>query len=147
MCKKRPRLGGQSYHHVTIRTAQGIFWLEGIEVKKIFKDLVAEYTVIYYVEALAQSCMSNHTHLVLEVNHPEINKEDIKKRYELAQTHLVKPRAYREEMAEHLHKKYTNISWFMWEINSRMGKCFNKLKGTKGHIWGARVERDPGQKS
>ena len=70
MSKKRLIPGGDSYHHVTVRTAQGVFWLEETEVKKIFEDVVADYAEIYYVEVLAQSCMSNHVHIILKMSHP-----------------------------------------------------------------------------
>ena len=130
------------------RTAQGVFWLEEPGIKEAFNDLVDFYTQVYYVKDLARTCMSNHTHLVLEVNRPDFNKEDIRRRYELAKTRLVKPRPFREDMAEFYYKKYTDLSWFMWEINMRMARRHNELRKTKGHLWGARFKNvvvEPGE--
>ncbi len=140
MARRRLKPDGISYHHVMIRTAQGVFWLEEPEVKKFFADLVYFYTQVYYIEDLAQSCMSNHTHLVLKVNPPGFDKDEVRRRYDLAQTRLVKPREFREELAEYYYKKYTDLSWFMWEINRKMAVLYNEMKGTRGHLWGARFK-------
>ena len=140
--------GEKVFHHVMTRTAQGIFWLEEPEVKEIFNEIVDFYTQVYYVTDLARTCMSNHTHLVLEVNRPEFDTEDIRRRYELAQTRIVKQRPFREDRAEHFYKRYTDLSWFMWEINRQMAVRYNQLKQTKGHLWGARFKNvvvEPGE--
>ncbi|MCP4407491.1 MAG: hypothetical protein GY807_06975 [Gammaproteobacteria bacterium] len=144
----RRRLKPTGFHHVMTRTAQGVFWLEEPQVKEIFNDLVDFYIQVYYIEDLARNCMSNHTHLVLEVSQPEIDIDDLRRRYELAQTRLVKPRPFRKEMAENIYKKYTDLSWFMWEINRRMAVLYNEMKGTRGHLWGARFKNvvvEPGE--
>ena len=140
MARRRLKPGGISFHHVMTRTAQGVFWLEEPQVKDIFDDLIDFYTDVYYIKDLARSCMSNHYHLVLEIDPPEFDLEDVRRRYELAQARLVKPRPFREQMAEYYYKKYTNLSWFAWEINRRMAVLYNKMKGTKGHLWGGRFK-------
>ena len=136
------------YHHVMTRTAQGVYWLQEPEVKEIFNELVDFYTQVYYVKDLARTCMSNHTHLVLEINRPEFDLEDVRRRYELAQTRLVKKRPFREDMAEYFYKKYTDLSFFMWDINKRMAVRHNEMKKTNGHLWGARFKNvvvEPGE--
>ena len=149
MGKRRLKPTGKTvYHHVMTRTAQGVFWLEEPVVKEIFNDVVDFYTQVYYVTDLARICMSNHTHLVLEVNRPDFDTQDIRRRYELAQTRIVKQRPFREDRAEHFYKRYTDLSWFMWEINRQMAVRYNDLKQTKGHLWGARFKNvvvEPGE--
>ena len=149
MGRRRLKPTGKTvYHHVMTRTAQGVFWLQEPEVKETFNELVDFYTEVYYIKDLARTCMSNHTHLVLEINRPEFDIEDIRRRYELAQTRLVKQRPFREDMAEYFYKKYTDLSKFMWEINKRMATRHNELKETKGHLWGARFKNvvvEPGE--
>ncbi|MCP4407064.1 MAG: hypothetical protein GY807_04760 [Gammaproteobacteria bacterium] len=36
------------------------------------------------------------------------------------------------------YRRYTDISWYMWEINRRMALAHNRRRGTKGHLWGKR---------
>ncbi|MDJ0836164.1 MAG: hypothetical protein QNK37_06570 [Acidobacteriota bacterium] len=132
--------GEKSYHHVMTKTAQEIFWLEEPEIKEIFVKLLEIYGEIYCVKPIGYCLMSNHSHICVEVNKPPFDEADIRRRYELAQKHLVRPRPYRPYMAKHLYQRYTSLSCFMWEINRRTAVEHNRIKGTKGHLWGARFK-------
>ena len=134
-----------TYYHVMTRTAQQKFWLEESEIKDLFIDFIDFYADVYCVEILVHNCLSNHYHLVLKMSRPAFDLEDIAKRYQRAQTRLASPRPFQEPMAKHFYNRYTDLSMFMWEINSRMARTYNKKMHTKGHLWGGSVERDPGQ--
>ena len=132
--------GKKTYHHVVTRTAQQVYWLEDVEFKKEFVDLIDFFSRVYYIDVLGYVCMSNHIHLCLAVHRPDFDLDDLRRRHELAQTRLANPRDFREPMADHFYERYTDLSMFMWEINRRLALAYNKRKGTAGHLWGGRFK-------
>ncbi len=128
------------YEHVMIRTAQQFYWMKNPKIKKIFESIINFYSQIYYIEVVGYIFMDNHIHLILKIVYPEQDREDIRRRFELAQTRLVNPRKFRVEVEDHLYRRYTSLSEFMKEINQRMALTYNRIKGTSGHFWGARFK-------
>ena len=140
--------GPIDYFHIITRIAQQCWWLEEAEVKDIFMDLLDFYSEVYYVKPLAHAIMSSHVHMCLEVSHPEFDPDDIRRRHALAQSRLTNPRELKESQLEHFYNRYTDLSWFMWEINRRMSLAYNKIMGTKGHLWSGRFKSivvEPGE--
>jgi len=126
------------YHHVVTRTAQQKYWLSDTEVKDTLIDLVLFHSKVFYVDVLAFAVMDNHYHLCLAVRRPEFDLEDIKRRYMLAQTRIAYPTPFDEEQAEALYDRYTDLSRFMWHINRGTAIFHNKLRESKGTMWGER---------
>ena len=128
------------YYHVMTRTAQQFYWMKDRAVKKMFIALMKHLGEIFYVEILAHAFLDNHYHIVLKIFCPEFDVADIQRRYELAAGKMADPRPFREEMAEKLYARYTDLSAFMWYLNRGSAGMYNKMMGTKGHLWGARYK-------
>ncbi len=128
------------YEHVMVRTAQQFYWMKKPEIKKMFEGIIKFYSQVYYIEVVGYIFMDNHIHLILKIVYPKLDLEDIRRRFELAQTRLVNPRVFHEVIVDHLYRRYTNLSEFMKEINQRMALTYNRMKGTRGHFWGARFK-------
>ncbi|MCP4407058.1 MAG: hypothetical protein GY807_04730, partial [Gammaproteobacteria bacterium] len=72
------------------------------------------------------------------MSRPPCDPEDVKRRFLLAQSRLKDPQAWNDWRLEDCYRRYTDISWYMWEINRRMALAHNRRRGTKGHLWGKR---------
>jgi len=148
---RKPRLKPRertTVQHVTTRTAQQQFWLEDPAVKEILIDQFAFFSQVFYVEVLAYVVMSNHYHLCLKVNRPELDPADIQRRYELAQSRLKRPIPFDESMIEKLYARYTDLSMFMATINRNTALAHNQMRGTQGSLWSDRFWSsvvEPGQ--
>ncbi len=108
--------------------------------KEICHEIITDMEAIYHVDIYSWVYMSNHYHLSLTVEKPERNTEDIRARYERLQEHLKKPKPWRKWYLKKYYKRFTDLSWYMWEINLRMAKAYNERHNTKGHFWGARFK-------
>ena len=124
-----------THHHLMASTAQHAYWLEEPEVKDMFLDLLDFLCRIFYVETLGFVVMGTHYHLCVKVSRPKFDLEDIRRRFELAQSRMAYPRKFQEAAAEGLYKRYTDLSKFMWYLNRIFAGKYNKLKGTKGRFW------------
>ena len=140
MVKRLKVKGLRVFYHVMTRTAQQEYYLTDPEMKAYFEKLLSFFGQIYFVKILSYTVLSNHYHIALEINAPEMDVADIQRRYELAQTRLKRPRKWHEARADHFYERYTNLSMFMWEINHAMAVTHNKRKETKGHLWGGRFK-------
>jgi len=126
--------------HVMTRTVQQMFLLVDPDLKQEFVNLIDFYGQVYYVDVFAHVVMSNHWHLAIRVNRPEMDEDDVRRRYELSKQRLANKRQWQPHMAQRLHKRYTSLSWFMWEINRRLSVFYNKKHKTKGHLWAERFK-------
>ncbi|MDJ0839516.1 MAG: hypothetical protein QNK37_23555 [Acidobacteriota bacterium] len=122
------------------RTAQQVHWLKDPAVKEMLADHMNYLTDVFYCSILAHAFMDNHYHLLLRVDRPEFDLEDIKRRFELAESRKVNPRRFHEHMAEYLYNRYTDLSDFMYYFNRGTAVAYNKQAGTNGHLWGGRYK-------
>ena len=127
-------------YHIMTRTAQQVHWLEDPAVKEMLADHLKHLTDVFYCSTLTHAFLDNHYHLLLRVDRPEFDLEDIKRRFELAESRKVNPRRFHDHMAEYLYNRYTDLSAFMYYFNRGTAFAYNKQAGTKGHLWGGRYK-------
>jgi len=131
---------GEHNEHLVSRVAQQEYLFEVEGMKEVYEDLLQFFSKVYYVKIIGHVIMDNHVHVVLKVEHPEFDMEDVRRRFEIAKSRLINKRDFREEMAEHYYKRYTNLSEFMKEVNWRMALAYNTRTGKKGHFWEGRYK-------
>ncbi len=143
---RRPRIKldqGTAYYHVMTRTAQQEMYL-GEKFIPGFKytmlDIFKSMSDIYYVDILAWVIMDNHYHLCLEVQHPPKDPADLRIRFERLQKCNKNPRRWQPELADSYYERFTDLSRFMSSVNSRTARAFNRVRETKGHLWGGRYK-------
>lgn len=143
---RRPRIKLDSpiaYYHVMTRTAQQEMYLSDTccpgfkeTMLQIFKDMAA----IYYVNILAWVIMDNHYHLCLEVQQPQLDPGDLRLRFDRLQKLNKISRRWQPELVSSYYERFTDLSRFMSSVNSRTAKAFNRIRDTKGHLWGGRYQ-------
>jgi hypothetical protein len=79
------------------RTAQKLYFLRKGSFKKTLDRLIKTLSSIYYIDLHAHSIMDNHYHLALSVNKPEIDPEDVRRRYEAYQALLQHPKPWNDD--------------------------------------------------
>jgi REP element-mobilizing transposase RayT len=122
------------------RTAQKLYFLRKGSFKEILDRLIKTLASIYYIDLHAHSVMDNHYHLALSVNKPEMDPEDIRRRFEAYQSLLKYPKPWNDDDLEKYYKRFTDLSKFMWELNRRSALKFNNINDTVGHLWGGRFK-------
>ena len=127
-------------YHVMIRTAQNEFWMAQHGFKEIVEEILEAFSNIYHIRVIAYCLLDNHFHLVLTVQKTDLDPEDIERRFALLQQQNKRRRKWQEYLLERTHERFTDLSWFMWEINKRLATRFNRIRGTKGHFWGGRYK-------
>ncbi|MDJ0841863.1 MAG: transposase [Acidobacteriota bacterium] len=127
-------------YHIMTRTAQQVHWLKDPAVKEMLADHLGQLTDVFYCSVLTHTFLGNHYHLLLRVDRPEFDLEDIKRRFELAESRKVNPRRFHDHMAEYLYNRYTDLSDFMYYFNRGTAVAYNKQAGTNGHLWGGRFK-------
>ena len=132
-----------TFYHVMTRTAQKAFYLaeshDG-EMKPEVDRIIRSMAQVYYVEVFAWVYMDNHIHLALSVKKPEMDPEDVQARFLKLQDHLKHPKPWREWYLDRTYERFTDLSWFMWEINRRIAVAHNHRHKTAGHFWGGRFK-------
>lgn len=142
MLRIKPNQPKTNYHVMT-RTVQGLFYLDETEYpgfKAKCDVIIRTMAEIYHVDILAWVYMDSHYHMCLTVRKPPVDEDDIRKRFEAYQATLLEPRPWRSWHLAKYHHRFTDLSWFMWEINRRIGVAFNALNETTGHFWGSRFK-------
>lgn len=141
---RRPRIKldrTNAFYHVMARTAQQEFYFKESVTpgfKEVMIDIFKKMSEVYYVRIFAWVVMDNHYHLCLEVQKPPKNTEDIKRRFKHLQSCNNSPRRWQPELSDSYYERFTDLSQFMSSVNSRIARAFNRIRGTKGHLWGDR---------
>ena len=133
----------KTFFHVMTRTAQKAFYLAesyDAEMKPEVDRIIRSMAQVYYVEIFAWVLMDNHIHLALSVKKPEKDPEDIQARFLQLQDHLKHPKPWRECYLDRTYDRFTDLSWFMWEINRRIALAHNHKHESAGHFWGGRFK-------
>ena len=129
-----------NYYHVMTRTAQRAFLLKDPAFKQEVDQIIKAFAEIYYVDIHNWTYMDNHYHLCINIKKPAYDKAEVRRRFELLQQRCTRPRRWCAGLGHRLHKRFSNLSKFMWEINRRIAVAFNTKHGTGGHFWGARFK-------
>ena len=132
-----------NYYHVMTRTAQRAFLLEDPAFKQEVDQIIKAFAEIYYVDIQNWTYMDNHYHLCINIKKPAYDQAEVRRRFELMQEQCTRPRRWYAGLGQRLHKRFSNLSKFMWEINRRTAIAFNTKHGTGGHFWGARFKSRP----
>ena len=133
----------ETFYHIMSRTAQKAFYLDetyDAEMKPQVDEIIRSMAQVYYVEIFAWVFMDNHIHLALSVKKPEMDPKDVQARFLRLQDCLKHPKSWREQYLERCYERFTDLSWFMWEINRRIAVVHNQRHQTGGHFWGGRFK-------
>lgn len=133
----------ETFFHVMTRTAQKAFYLSESNhpgFKQVVHRIIHSMAEVYYVQIFAWVYMDNHTHLALSVKKPELDAADVRARFEKLQAYNQQPQHWRHWYLRKTYQRFTDLSWFMWEINRRITVTYNKRQGTTGHFWGGRFK-------
>lgn len=125
------------------RTCQQVFNLSHADTpgfKQKCRTIIEQMISVYYVDLHAWTIMDNHFHLCISVKNPEMDDCDVQQRYERLQSYNVRSKKWHEEMLERCHERFTDLSWFMWDLNRRIAIAYNKEHETVGHFWGGRFK-------
>ncbi len=135
----KPRVNGV-YYHVMTRTAQGFFLLQDDDFREVVYDIIRFYARVYYVEVQAIAVMSNHYHVVLRMDRPDLDKDEVRRRFELMQTRRANKRKWSPVIAAAFHERLGDLSKLMWDINRGISWKHNRAFERKGHLWGCRFK-------
>ena len=133
----------QTFYHVMSRVSQCVFNLDAEhdpEIKEICHGIIQQMAAIYHVEILAWVLMDNHFHLCLSVEKPDVCETDIAARFEALQSVNVHQKTWYPWLLQKFHRRFCDLSWFMWEIKTRIARIFNQRHGTSGFFWGGRFK-------
>ena len=108
--------------------------------KETCHQIITDMSEIYHVDIHSWTIMSTHYHLAISIEKPECDLEDIRTRYERLQERLKQPKPWRDWYLQKYYKRFTDLSWVMWDINMRIALAYNLLHKTTGHFWGARFK-------
>ena len=143
---RKPRIKldtATAYYHVMTQTTRKGMYLTDQYVPG-FKDqcltIIQSIAQVFYVKIFAWVIMDNHYHLCIEIQKPKFEITDIKRRFELLQTHAAFPKKWRPEAANRHYERFTDLSCFMSEINARMARSFNRARNETGNLWGGRFK-------
>jgi len=95
---------------------------------------------IYHVEILAWVLMDNHFHLCLSVEKPDLCESDIAARFEALQCVNAHQKTWYPWLLQKYYRRFCDLSWFMWEIKTRIARVFNQRHKTSGFFWGGRFK-------
>lgn len=143
---RKPRIkpnNPEAFYHVMTRTSQCVFNLElkhDPEIKEICDQIIKKMATIYHVEIYAWVFMDNHIHLCLSVRKPTIDEADIAARFDALQEVNVHCRSWFPWLLQKFYRRFCDLSWFMWEIKTRIARAFNKRHQTSGYFWGGRFK-------
>jgi len=143
---RKPRIksdASEAFYHVMTRTSQCVFNLareKDPEIKSICHDVIQKMAAIYHVEIYAWALMDNHIHLCLSVLRPPKEEANISRRFEALQKANVRQREWYPWLWEKYYDRFCDLSWFMWEIKTRIARAFNQRNQTSGFFWGGRFK-------
>ncbi len=135
----KPRVDGV-YYHVMTRTAQGFFLLEDDDFREVVYDMIRFYAQVYYLQVHAIGVMSNHYHVVLRMDRPDMDEVEVRRRFELMQTRRANKRKWSPVIAASFHERLCDLSKMMWDINRGIAWQYNRLFDRTGHLWGGRFK-------
>lgn len=133
----------ETFYHVMTRTSQCVSNLEitrDPQIKAICDRIIRQMAAIYHVEIYAWVLMDNHFHLCLSVNKPPMEEADIASRFESLQEINVHKREWYPWLLGKFYHRFCDLSWFMWEIKTRIARAFNQRHNTSGFFWGGRFK-------
>jgi len=133
----------QTSYHVMSRVSQCVFHLDtekDPEIKDICHRIIHQMAAIYHVDIHAWVLMDNHFHLCLSVEKPDICETDIAARFEALQSVNVKQNTWYPWLLQKYYRRFCDLSWFMWEIKTRIARAFNQRNKTSGYFWGGRFK-------
>ena len=136
-------------YHVMTRTVAGSFFFEKPEFKEKVYKRILQMAAVYYVDLYSVAVLGNHYHILLSVRKPEVDPQDIKQRFTRYYEHCLQPKQWVDSEAEAWHRKLSDLSAFMKDLNQSIAMTINQELGNRGHVWGSRfksvlVEDGPG---
>ncbi len=127
-------------YHVMTRTARQAFLFDDDQSKEWIYKKMLWLGSIFHIDFHAISVMSNHYHLVLSVLKPEFDESDVQARFLAYQKRKRHPQRWYPFRAEEWHRRFSDLSCFMQEVNRSIALYLNRRDGVRGHVWGDRFK-------
>ncbi len=162
--KEQVNLDSTVFYHCTTRCVQQCFLLgidpitgQNFEHRKAWiEEQIHKQASAFCIDVCAYAIMSNHTHLVLQVN-PELAKnlsdDEVCARWQKVAKleagvgrYLVNKSKSTEELRKaktqiaEYRRRLFDLSSFMGMLNWRIARRANKEQGRKGHFWESRFQ-------
>ncbi|WP_300669897.1 transposase [Desulfoluna sp.] len=117
--------GQKTVYHVISRTA-----LDGLPFKDAEKDelvrVIQRFSMVYAVEVLGFSAMSNHFHILVEVSPGAmLSDEEVRRRFMLLQT---RGSEFPEGQLEAFRERFSSLSWYVKDIKQTFSRYYNRKK-------------------
>lgn len=132
--------GDRVYYHVMTRCVRKQMLLKGHETW--IYEKIAKLCEVFYVELIYLTVMGNHYHMLISMKLPTFNLQELKRRFEILQTtHATrKPFPMTVKAISQLFNRFTDLSYFMKEVNESIAREVNRLNGSGGPVWGDRFK-------
>ena len=98
------------------------------------------YTQVFYVTVHSEVEMTNHGHGLITIHKPAYDYSDLKRRFELLQSYLARPKKWHPSRAKAFYKRITDLSCFMRDFKWRVSWELNRARKKKGHAWDGRFK-------
>ena len=130
----------KAIYHVYTRTDRHTPFFENNEVKTWIFDEILRLAQVYYIELYSFAVLPDHYRMALAIRKPPPDRDDIRKRYELFQSAKTAPEQWYNFRVTEWHRKLTDLSCFLKEFNSSIGRYINKRQQRSGRIWADRFK-------
>ena len=123
-------------YHVMTRTNNKAFTLSDELKDEVIDPWLEIYKKVFYIDCHNHTDMDNHYHISCTVHKPEMDMEDLQRRYEFLQEHLSRAKKWNDSMAEKFYERITDLSDFMKTFNWRVSWEGNRRnKWNKWNKW------------
>jgi hypothetical protein len=130
-------------YHAGARVVQQKKIIHDIDKAK-FIELLFWLIDTFFVNLITYDILDNHYHIEFQIYYPEdISDEELERRfYNFYNKTTLKDKVdfslLNDQQKQKLIERWSDISFFMKELNERFSKYYNKKYGFKGHFWDKR---------
>lgn len=124
-------------YHIISRTTGQEFTLGGLE-KEFLMQRLRRLSAVYFVKVFTFSILSNHFHLLLQMQSDEdYSDEEIQRRFHV---YYGESRAFPRENIHHFRRKWSDLSEYVKEIKQGFSFWYNRLNNRRGYFWSERFK-------
>lgn len=129
--------GEPAVYHVISRTALDGFPI-GADEKDFLLELLKRFCRLYLTKVLGFCIMSNHFHLVVEMQPgDDFSENDLRKRLK---RHYGDRREFSNRELSIYRQKLADLAELMSDIKGNFGRYFNRRHHRRGYFWGDRFK-------
>jgi putative transposase len=129
--------GQKTVYHVMSRTA-----LDGLPFKDAEKDelvrVIKRFSMIYAVDVLGLTVMSNHFHILVQMSPGfMLSDDEVRRRFMLLYNTGTE---FPEGQLDAFRDRLSNLSQYVKDIKQTFSRIYNRKKKRKGTLWGERFK-------